>query len=256
MKDMMLLVEPLIPALRRYARALLRDRSAADDLVQDCLEHAISRWHQRRPDGNARSWVFAILHNLASNQLRQIRDAINSAADNDDLVTATIVNASDGAHLVLSSVSSGASHAIQVSQSGGDGGLARLEYNPDLTTNFRELREAADSRAYIAGELHTSATNVVEDAIDGVTITLIKADPGEVKTVSIANDSNATASRVKSFVEGSTLRPTLANRSVTTPSIGAGTLVVALSWDVDGALPSTSAPNSWSRARALSTSAS
>jgi len=35
MTDMMVLIEPMIPALRRYARALLRDRSLADDLVQD-----------------------------------------------------------------------------------------------------------------------------------------------------------------------------------------------------------------------------
>ncbi len=71
MRDMMLLVEPLIPGLRRYARALLHDVSAADDLVQDCLERAISGWHQRRPDGDARTWMFTILHNLAMNRLRQ-----------------------------------------------------------------------------------------------------------------------------------------------------------------------------------------
>ncbi|RYI34019.1 MAG: RNA polymerase sigma factor, partial [Acetobacteraceae bacterium] len=65
MNDIAQLIEPLIPALRRYARALLRDRSAADDLVQDGLERAIGRWHQRRADGNARSWLFAIVHNLA-----------------------------------------------------------------------------------------------------------------------------------------------------------------------------------------------
>ncbi|HVJ52815.1 MAG TPA: sigma-70 family RNA polymerase sigma factor [Aliidongia sp.] len=67
----MTLVEPLIPALRRYARALLSDRSAADDLVQDCLERVIGRWHQRRADGDARTWVFTILHNLAMSRLRQ-----------------------------------------------------------------------------------------------------------------------------------------------------------------------------------------
>jgi RNA polymerase sigma factor (sigma-70 family) len=71
MKDMMRLVEPQIPALRRYARALLRDRSAADDLVQDCLERAIGHWHQRRPDGDARTWLFAILHNLAVSGMRR-----------------------------------------------------------------------------------------------------------------------------------------------------------------------------------------
>jgi RNA polymerase sigma-70 factor (ECF subfamily) len=71
MKDMLVLIEPLIPALRRYARALVRDRSAADDLVQDCMERAISRWHQRREDGDARTWMFTILHNLFINQMRQ-----------------------------------------------------------------------------------------------------------------------------------------------------------------------------------------
>jgi RNA polymerase sigma factor (sigma-70 family) len=71
MQDMMRLIEPLIPALRRYARGLLRDRVAADDLVQDCLERAISRWHQRHADGDARTWLFTILHNLAINRLRQ-----------------------------------------------------------------------------------------------------------------------------------------------------------------------------------------
>lgn len=58
------LIEPHIPALRRFAWALLRDASAADDLVQDCLERAISRWHLRRPERDAKPWLFAILHNL------------------------------------------------------------------------------------------------------------------------------------------------------------------------------------------------
>jgi len=72
MKDMMLLVEPLIPALRRYARSLMRaDAAGADDLVQDCLERAITRWHQRRADGDARTWLFTILHNLAVSRMRQ-----------------------------------------------------------------------------------------------------------------------------------------------------------------------------------------
>lgn len=71
MRDMMLLVEPMIPGLRRYARALMRDTNDADDLVQDCLERAVSRWHQRRADGSLRGWMYAILHNQAMNQLNQ-----------------------------------------------------------------------------------------------------------------------------------------------------------------------------------------
>lgn len=82
---MILLIEPLIPALRRYARSLVRDRSAADDLVQDCLERAISHWHRRRTDGDARTWVFTILHNLAINWLRQVtRRGVHLALDHVD----------------------------------------------------------------------------------------------------------------------------------------------------------------------------
>jgi RNA polymerase sigma-70 factor (ECF subfamily) len=70
MQDMLSQIEPLIPALRRYARSLLRDRSAADDLVQDCLERAVGNWSQRK-DGSARAWIFTILHNLAMTRLRR-----------------------------------------------------------------------------------------------------------------------------------------------------------------------------------------
>jgi len=71
MSDLAHLIEPHIPALRRYAWALLRDDHGADDLVQDCLERAISRWHLRRRDGNLRAWLFAILHNLFISGKRQ-----------------------------------------------------------------------------------------------------------------------------------------------------------------------------------------
>jgi len=64
-------VEPLIPALRRYARMLVRNREMAEDLVQDCLERVVSRWSERRREGSTRSWMFAIAHNLAVNVLRQ-----------------------------------------------------------------------------------------------------------------------------------------------------------------------------------------
>jgi len=70
MSDMLHQIEPVIPALRRYARSLVRNRATADDLVQDCLERAVTHWHQRRDTGSAKSWLFAILHNLAVNQFR------------------------------------------------------------------------------------------------------------------------------------------------------------------------------------------
>lgn len=56
-------IESNIPALRRYAFAMLRDREAADDLVQDCLERALARRNHWRGDGPVRAWLFRILLN-------------------------------------------------------------------------------------------------------------------------------------------------------------------------------------------------
>ncbi len=64
------LVEPHIPSLRRYALVLLRqDEQRADDLVQDCLVRALSRWHLWRHPGNLRGWLFTILHNIYVNDV-------------------------------------------------------------------------------------------------------------------------------------------------------------------------------------------
>ncbi|MCA8882092.1 MAG: RNA polymerase sigma factor [Rhodobacteraceae bacterium] len=64
-------VEAAIPALRRYAHALLRDRSAADDLVQDCLERALSRRILWRRQGDVKPWLFRILLNLCRDEHRR-----------------------------------------------------------------------------------------------------------------------------------------------------------------------------------------
>ncbi|MGF1641002.1 MAG: sigma-70 family RNA polymerase sigma factor [Rhodospirillales bacterium] len=64
-------VERNTPALRRYARALLRDADDADDLVQDTLERAMSRLHLFQVGSNLRAWLFTILHNLHANAVRR-----------------------------------------------------------------------------------------------------------------------------------------------------------------------------------------
>ncbi|WP_339480009.1 MULTISPECIES: sigma-70 family RNA polymerase sigma factor [unclassified Pseudomonas] len=52
----------LIPRLRRFALSLTRNPSNADDLVQMCLERALSKWNDKRPDGDLRAWLFSILY--------------------------------------------------------------------------------------------------------------------------------------------------------------------------------------------------
>jgi len=81
MPDQAALIEPHIPGLRRFACALLRgDRHGADDLVQDCLERALSRWHLWRAEGDVRGWLYTILYNrFLSDQHRRRRRGVHDA---------------------------------------------------------------------------------------------------------------------------------------------------------------------------------
>ena len=66
-------IEDCIPALRRYACALLNSPQDADDLVHDTLVRALDKLHTRRKDAEVRHWLFAIMHNLFVSQTRKSR---------------------------------------------------------------------------------------------------------------------------------------------------------------------------------------
>jgi RNA polymerase sigma-70 factor (ECF subfamily) len=72
MNEAQRLVE-LIPRLRRYARALVGDRAAADDLVQDTLERAWAKLHLYRRGTDLRAWLFTVMHNVHVNRVRASR---------------------------------------------------------------------------------------------------------------------------------------------------------------------------------------
>jgi RNA polymerase sigma factor (sigma-70 family) len=74
-------IEACVPALRRHAAALLRDRRAADDLVHDCLARALDELRTRRDDGDVRAWLFAILHGLFLSRGRRARAGATASDD-------------------------------------------------------------------------------------------------------------------------------------------------------------------------------
>ena len=64
MNDDRALIAACLPYLRRYARALLGNPAAADDLVQDTVERGLAKLAWWRPGSNMRAWLFSIMHNL------------------------------------------------------------------------------------------------------------------------------------------------------------------------------------------------
>jgi len=60
----------LLPRLRRFALALTRSPSSADDLVQATVERAIGNLDKWQPGTRLDSWMFRIAHNLYRNAVR------------------------------------------------------------------------------------------------------------------------------------------------------------------------------------------
>ena len=60
-----------IPRLRRYARSLVFDTHAADDLVQTALERALAHWHQFDQQRDILVWTLSIAHNAYMDDRRR-----------------------------------------------------------------------------------------------------------------------------------------------------------------------------------------
>lgn len=61
----------VIPRLRRYARSLVFDVHAADDLVQTALERALAHWHQFDQRRDILVWTISIAHNAYMDDRRR-----------------------------------------------------------------------------------------------------------------------------------------------------------------------------------------
>jgi RNA polymerase sigma-70 factor, ECF subfamily len=62
-----------VDGLYGYALVLSRNRTEAEDLVQETCLRALRAMERLRPDSNAKGWLFTILRNIWFNQLRRWR---------------------------------------------------------------------------------------------------------------------------------------------------------------------------------------
>lgn len=168
-----------------------------------------------RLDITAGSASFSVNITTGNDSLSSIRDAINNASGNPG-IRATVVNASTGSHLVLTAAGSGSAQAISinavttppplifipgVTPPGDTGDLAQLNYNPSAGSNPMQVKAlAADARILLDGFTLTSPTNTFSTAIDGVTLVLAKASPGENISINITEDKTSTRQSIDQFV--------------------------------------------------------
>jgi flagellar hook-associated protein 2 len=137
----------------------------------------------------------------SNDTLSGIAAAINSASNNPG-VTASVITSTDGQRLVLSGTTTGAGNTITVTQSGGNGGLSALVYDPaDGITNLTDTQDAQNANFKINGFASNSASNVVSGALTGVTINLLAPTATGVTTsLSVTPDTSGAQTSIDNFV--------------------------------------------------------
>lgn len=134
--------------------------------------------------------------------LAGIRDKINAA---DAGVTATILNDSQGARLVLRSTATGAEGGFRIAATDNDGnalddsGLSRLAFDPPAGAPAIGDQRAADLVASVNGAAVISASNQLDDLVDGVSLQVARTTTGPV-AVTVARDTDAMKALIQQFV--------------------------------------------------------
>lgn len=142
--------------------------------------------------------TFSLTIDSSNQTLEGIRDAINSAENNPG-ITASIINVDSGTQLVLSSDKIGAANTISVvatDDNATDGfDLTRLS-----TANLTTLQAAQDAIVLVDQQQVTRSSNSFSDVIQGVSLSLEKAEAGVTETLTVGLDRDAVKQRVNQFV--------------------------------------------------------
>ena len=151
--------------------------------------------------------AFDVEIDAGNNTLAGIRDAINDATGNSG-VTASIIKVDDGvggkvSKLILSADETGEASRIQVAvddTDGDDGDTAGLSMLASANLNDPSPANL-DALVLIDGEAVTSDSNILDDTVAGLTLTLVEADPGNPVTVSSTEDRGAAVDKVQALVD-------------------------------------------------------
>lgn len=134
-----------------------------------------------------------------NNTLEGVRSAINEAGAG---VTASLVKDGEQYRLLLTSDETGVSNSVEISvtEDGAVPGLSALAYD-STTANLTQSRAAEDAAFSVNGFALTSASNTVDNAVDGVTFTL-KELTTSAAVITVSEDRDSVVSAIEKFIKG------------------------------------------------------
>jgi len=147
----------------------------------------------------------SVLIDASNNTITGIRDAINEA---DIGVSASIIDDGSGYRLLLSSTDLGENNSLEISVDEGAApaddidttGLSILAFNSSAT-NIEQTQAGQDALVSINGLSIKRESNVLTEAIPGLTLSLKKADIGNPVQVSVkSTDVNQAKGNISSFI--------------------------------------------------------
>ena len=147
--------------------------------------------------------AFSISIDDDNNTLEGIRNAINDNLSNTG-VSASIITADDGSHLVLTADESGSANEISITVTGdSDGndsdaaGLSNLVFVASGTQNLQEIDSAQDATLTVDGFNVTRSSNEISDVIEGVSLSL--KDIGAV-SLTVSEDRSVGQSAIETAI--------------------------------------------------------
>ncbi|CAD7735979.1 B-type flagellar hook-associated protein 2 [Xanthomonas hydrangeae] len=145
-----------------------------------------------------------------TDKLTDIAAAINKAAGGKG-VTASVVTANDGQHLVFNAVDSGTKGALTVSAS--DPSLSSLTFGAGVTGGMTQQVAAADALVRVDGFERTSSSNTISDIVPGMVLNLTKAAEGTKFNLGIAADTSGLKGNLTAFAAAYNTANTLLAKS-------------------------------------------
>jgi flagellar hook-associated protein 2 len=181
--------------------------STADAVGTGTLTFRFGTWSGGTFTQGADAPTGTVTIGAGQSSLAGIRDAVNAAKIG---VTASIVDDGTAKRLVFTSAT-GAAMSMKVDVADDDGnaldaaGLSQLAYDPagaaGAGRNMTEKTVAQDATLRVDGIDVSSRTNVVADALEGVTLTLAKANPGSPATLDLAAGTKDGLAAMEAFVK-------------------------------------------------------
>ena len=128
----------------------------------------------------------------------ELVDAINDSDDNPG-VSAALVKTDGTTTIMLTSDTTGAQSAFSVSVTG------NTSFSDQITASKNNVTDAQDAEIHLGSQTGPTSTNTFDDVIPGVSMTFTEAsdpaDPNDLTTFTIAEDSSGSQEKVQTFVD-------------------------------------------------------